>query len=140
MNPYTYVEILNSRKKSHDYLKKNPSWELLATKIEEMLSDTTVISNADFTLEMMADKIGSNRMYVSQVINDVFQKNFNTLLNEHRIRAAMRLLMDNSKNIYTIEAIGNMVGFKSKSVFFPIFKKITGLTPSAFQKNSAEKQ
>jgi AraC-like DNA-binding protein len=76
---------------------------------------------------------------VSQVINEQMGKNFNALLNEYRIQEACRRFNDiaNYGN-YTIEAIGNSVGYNSRSTFITQFKSVTGLTPSEFQKMAKE--
>ena len=60
--------------------------------------------------------------------------NFVSFVNSYRIAEAKKLLLDPNKYNLTIEAIGNESGFKSKSAFNGAFKKITGMTPSAFVK------
>jgi len=47
--------------------------------------------------------------------------------------AQERLLDDEFKHL-TVEAVGQSVGFKSKSAFYNAFKKYTGQSPSAFMK------
>ncbi len=88
----------------------------------------------DLTINKLASYINVSRTYLSQVINELFQKNFNTLVNEYRIKEARDMLIEN-KNM-TIEGIANEVGFRSKSSFNSAFKKYTGVTPSFFMKNA----
>ncbi|MBL7757174.1 MAG: AraC family transcriptional regulator, partial [Chitinophagaceae bacterium] len=55
---------------------------------------------------------------------------FTLFVNEYRIDAACRMLSQPTN--FTIEAVGDEVGFNSKSTFFAAFKKIKGLTPNAY--------
>ncbi len=79
--------------------------------------------------------------YVSQVINESTNKNFNTLLNEYRIREACKRLTDfDTYGQMTNETIAEGLGYKSRSHFIRTFKKMTGLTPSQYQKIAREEQ
>ncbi len=111
----------------------------IAQSIRDAMSDTDMITATDFTMEKLAAKIGCQYKYVSQVVNEVFGKNFRALLNEYRIKeACIRLLDTDSYGHFTIETIAETLGFNSRSNFIMTFKKITGLTPSQFQKNAME--
>lgn len=107
----------------------------LLNSITTILEDVSVISNSDFNLSMLAEKAGSNTKYVSSIINDVYGKNFKTVLNEYRIREACRRLTD--KDHYgnmTIQAIYEELGYNSAASFIQAFKKVNGMTPSVYQK------
>ena len=68
------------------------------------------------------------------IINDTFQKNFKTLLNESRIREVCRRLSDEDNyGQLTIAAIANEVGYNSMNNFITVFKRITGMTPSKYR-------
>lgn len=107
----------------------------LLNSITTILEDVSVISNSDFNLSMLAEKAGSNTKYVSSIINDVYGKNFKTVLNEYRIREACRRLTD--KDHYgnmTIQGIYEDLGYNSAASFIQAFKKVNGMTPSVYQK------
>lgn len=107
-------------------------------RIENVFENEELISSSDFSLSRLADEVESNTNYVSQVINDEYQKNFNTLLGEQRIRIACHRLCDPDFANLTIEAIAVGIGFKSRSNFITVFKKVTGLTPSQYRSISHE--
>ena len=107
----------------------------IVNKIAEVLETSTEIYSADFSLARLAQLVGSNYQYLSQVINETYHQNFNALLNDYRIKeACLRLNNHEQYNSYTIEAIAESVGFKSRSNFVSTFKRITGITPSEFQR------
>jgi AraC-like DNA-binding protein len=112
--------------------------ELLDKITAVMASSSEVFSDA-FSLNRLAELVGSNSKYVSRAINLGKQCNFSVLLNEYRIKEACRRLMDtNTYGNFTIEGIANSLGYKSRSNFTTIFKESVGLTPSAFQKLSRD--
>ena len=107
----------------------------LAVQIDEGMQDISAISQADFSLQQLAQCVGSNTKYVSYAINQVHGKTFKTLLNERRIEEAARRLSDTEHygNI-TIQGIYQELGYNSAATFIQAFKKIKGMTPSQFLK------
>lgn len=73
-------------------------------------------------------------MYIlSAFINQAFGKNFNEWVNEHRIIYLQALLQQNPDyRKYTLEALGKLAGFNSRTTFIAAVKKTTRQTPSEF--------
>lgn len=109
----------------------------LVKKIMEVMENEDTFSNPEFGLTMLASLTESNTNYVSQAINTTFGKNFRSLVNEYRIKLAMKRMMDTEHyGNYSIQGISESVGYKSASNFIASFKKVTGMTPSLYQKLS----
>ncbi len=105
------------------------------SKIEQAM-DGDEILRQDFGLDDLARLVDEDPREVSAVINGHLSSNFYTLLAEHRIRRACRRLADGDK--YTVEAVAESVGFKSRSNFVAVFKRVTGFTPSQYRKMAKE--
>ena len=99
-----------------------------------VMEETTEFCSTDFTLDRLVELVDSNSKYVSQVINDSFNKNFNTFVNTYRIKLACERLIDvENYGKFSIKGIAESVGFKSQPTFIGVFKKMVGLTPSMYQ-------
>lgn len=106
-------------------------------KVDHVMESCTEIFSSDFTLDRLAELTGESRIRLSQAINKVPGRTFYSILNGYRVREACRRMDDKEKySGLTIEAIGQSVGFKNRSSFVAIFKRITGLTPSAYLKQT----
>ena len=117
----------------------NEQKENLLRDITRIMEETEEFCDYEFSLERLASLIGSNSRYVSQIINETYNKNFRTFVNEYRIKEARIRLMNTAEyGNYTIKAIAESVGYKSHTNFIDIFKKITGITPSIYQKIAKE--
>lgn len=120
-------------------LNEEQSEHLLRLIISAMENNDAVF-NPDFNLNTLAVMVNSNTKYVSMVINDTYQKNFKTLLNEYRIREACKRLTDTEHyGNMTIQAIYEEVGYRNAVNFIRVFKKVMGMTPSVYQRLSQEK-
>jgi AraC-like DNA-binding protein len=106
---------------------------LLKEAILKLVNEKKIYLNASLTVENIATDLQTNSKYISYVINDSFQKNFYNFVNEYRIQSAIDFLSDSKYGHYSIEGIGNLAGFKSKSSFNAAFKKQTGKTPSEYK-------
>lgn len=108
--------------------------EKLLEAIDDVMNHTMEYCNTDFTLERMALLTNSRPKYVSQVVNEMYGKNFNRYVNEYRIKEARLRLTDIEKyGNYTVKAIAQSVGFRSNSNFNTLFKELTGIPPSMYQ-------
>ena len=109
--------------------------EELLHKIISLMEIEKAYTQNDITVNKLAENLGTNKSYISQVINEKFDKNFNNFINEYRIKEALSLLSDKKNHNLTIETIAHNVGFNSISAFNNAFKKHTGVTPSFFLKS-----
>lgn len=121
------------------YSRDDDAEKQLLSHINDVMSDMEAISSPDFSLQTLADMVGSNTSYVSRVINNSYHKNFKTLLNETRIREACHKLADRQQyEGYTMQVIYEAVGYRNASSFIRAFRKVYNMTPSEFQKLAAE--
>jgi AraC-like DNA-binding protein len=88
--------------------------------------------NPNLTLSQLAELLNININVLSQVINELLDKNFHQLINEYRVNEVKHYINDPKRTLYGI-ALDS--GFNSKSAFNRIFKEITGLTPSQYKKS-----
>lgn len=108
-------------------------------KVDRVMESSDEIFSEDFSLDRLAELTGETRIRLSQAINKVPGRTFYSILNGYRVREACRHMDDKEQyGGLTIEAIGQSVGFKSRSSFVAIFKRITGLTPSTYFKRPPE--
>lgn len=111
----------------------------LMDRIRQELSKPENFCDPSYSIAILAQSIGINSHYVSEAINTSTGDNFRALLNRYRIdEGRRRLTSDPAYQSLTIKSIGESVGFKSPSNFVIAFKKITGMTPSLYQKMAKE--
>lgn len=144
----THEEITNLRKKlfenSNEEIVPNNKIKLtqenanaIELMIRKLFDIEKVFLEKDLDLDKLANYLNSNRVYVSYVFNNNIKLSFSEMLNKYRINEAKKLLLLNVKK-YTIEAVALESGFKNKVTFNRNFKRLTGVTPSFFVKNTRE--
>ncbi len=114
--------------------------EKLAEKIRGMMETEQLYLDKNMTTREMAEKLNTNRTYLSQVVNAHFGKRFSQFVNEYRVKDAKIRLSNGENKKYTIEYIAHSVGFRSVNAFNKAFKKDTGVTPSFYIKSLEEKK
>ncbi len=106
--------------------------------IHKIMDDEKPYTRSDYSIIDLSHRLNLSRRKLSYLINDVMGKNFYGLVNEYRIRDAENMLKEESMPL-KIEALGEAVGFTSKSSFNACFKKYTGMTPSEYRNFSRAK-
>lgn len=107
----------------------------LLNKLENYFIEEKPFLLAKLSLDDLAKKLCTNRTYLSKAINDGLHKNFNDLLNEYRLKEARLLLMDKHYDHISIDGIGQMVGFATRSSFYNNFNKNFGISPNYFRQS-----
>jgi AraC-like DNA-binding protein len=104
-------------------------------KIEQLMSEQEIFKDSSLSIDSLAVQVGIKRHNVSVAINRCTQKNFNTFVNEYRIKHIIRVLSDNDRRPLSVEGVAFASGFSEPRNFYRVFKKITGLTPTEFLNN-----
>ena len=104
-------------------------------KLILLMQDQQVYLDQDLNLKTLADKLGLSNGYLSQIINQYESKNFFEFVNGYRVEAVKEKITDPKYDHLNLLGIAYESGFKSKSTFNLVFKKLTGLTPSAYKKS-----
>ena len=91
------------------------------------------------TKDKVAEILGTNRTYLSRIINEQSKLSFTHYVNRFRIEEAIRLLSD-PNNETPLKAISTELGFNSISTFYNLFQSSVGMTPSQYRNKVMELQ
>ncbi len=98
----------------------------------EHLSSSEAFLDPEITLASLAKAIAVPPRNLSRSINSYLNKNFFEFINNMRVEYAKERLLKLSTSEYNIDSIYSECGFRSRSSFFQVFKKVTGKTPAAW--------
>lgn len=104
-------------------------------KVENFILIGQEYKNPNISLKLLSDKFKVSPQVLSMIINTKSNTNFNSFVNNLRIKEALKLLQTSQYENQTISSIAFDVGFNSISSFNTAFKKQTGKTPSSFRKD-----
>ena len=130
LDPKFKVKYANSSLKGNAI---EPLWLLILSELEQKKK----YRNPEYRLNNLAEDVGYSVHHVSQCINEKCKMSFSEFINQFRISEAKELLISEKATKLTIIGVAYDVGFNSKSTFYNAFKKNTGLTPTAYQKNES---
>ncbi|MEL7160310.1 MAG: helix-turn-helix domain-containing protein [Bacteroidota bacterium] len=121
--------LLKAAKKEENQ-ETDRSREQLLQAVEE---EKIYLEN-DLNEKMLADHLGLPSYALSRLLNEQIGKSFSVFINEYRVAEAKRILRNDPAKEKTNFAIALESGFRSESVFYVNFKRITGTTPSRYRK------
>ncbi len=101
----------------------------LINRIDEYIMDSAIYIKQDLTVVDISTALEVHPRDVSLAINKHYNKNFNTYINEFRVKKAQELLKTDILTNLSIEGLSREVGFHSKASFYKAFKNVTGTTP-----------
>ncbi|WP_298518892.1 AraC family transcriptional regulator [uncultured Kordia sp.] len=104
------------------------------TELLKLIEEKRLYENVELTLDDLTKELQLSSGYLSQIINKKEKKSFFEFINFYRVEAVKKKLLDHNYAHYDILSIALESGFKSKSTFNAVFKKMTKQTPSAYKK------
>ncbi|WP_294081333.1 AraC family transcriptional regulator [Proteiniphilum sp. UBA5384] len=136
-DPQTGVNPEESQKKYPlSSLTEEKSMSLFL-QLERLMREEAVYRDNFLTKEKVADMLGTNRTYLSQIINQQTSLTFTQYVNEYRINEAVKLISD-SENQIPLKTISSDVGFSSMTTFYKAFQNTVGMTPSQYKNKTTE--
>jgi TolB-like protein/class 3 adenylate cyclase/AraC-like DNA-binding protein/Tfp pilus assembly protein PilF len=106
------------------------------TKLSALMADEKPYLDANLTLRSLAERLDISSNYLSQLLNEGFNKNFSEYVNTFRLDAFKAKVASPKHRHLTILALAYESGFNSKTVFNTFFKKMMGKTPRTYWKET----
>lgn len=113
--------------------------EDLLERLNRLMDEKMLFVQPDVRISLLVTELKTNTNYLSHLIHQTFNMNFNDYINHLRVEYACQLLNDDSVKNLPLQNIWHIVGFATRSTFYAAFKKHSGSTPSAFSKTSQKK-
>lgn len=110
----------------------------LYAELCRLMETEKLFTEAQLTREKMAERLSTNRTYLTKVIKEKTGMNYLQYINSYRIGEAIRILSDKDKIDYPLKQIWSDLGFSSPSTFFKLFQQAVGITPSTYRKQFLE--
>lgn len=100
----------------------------------KLMDQKKLFKDPGLSLNDLARQLNVHANTLSQVINTLENKNFYDYINELRINEFNMIVAYPENQKFTLLSLAYEVGFNSKTSFNRNFKKITGLSPTAYLK------
>jgi AraC-like DNA-binding protein len=112
--------------------------QLIGERLARRAAEERDHLDSDTTLTDLAERIGTSPQLLSQYLNDVLGVNFFDYINGLRVAHVQTLMRGPERAGLALVEISFEAGFNSRSTFNAAFKKISGMTPSAWRKLHAQ--
>lgn len=104
------------------------SWDdSLLTRFRNLMVNEQLFLQPSLSLGDIADRLHTNKTYISKLVNNTYNLSFPEFLNTLRIDFAEQYLISHPDDNQMM--VAKACGFRSASSFNNIFRKITGMTP-----------
>ncbi|MFV8440878.1 AraC family transcriptional regulator [Flavobacterium sp. LB2P44] len=127
MNMLDSIHIEIARKYSARYLHKAHSYNVKIKTFEALLEQNF---KTEKRASFYASALAITLKHLNRICNEILQKTSTEVITERIILEAKRMLMDRK---FSVNEIATALGYDDYSYFTRLFKKHTGMTPSAFR-------
>lgn len=117
--------------------KLGSNYDELYVNMTRLLKKEQVFKDTDLRLNDLAMMLGSNRTYVSRLINHRTNSNFSDYINSYRIVYAKKLLSSQEEEQLTLDEVALESGFSSLSSFYRVFTKMENTSPAKYRAEQA---
>ncbi|WP_099291512.1 helix-turn-helix domain-containing protein [Butyricimonas sp. Marseille-P3923] len=110
--------------------------EKMKDELVHLFDEKEIYTNGNLTINDVAALLGTNRTYISNLINNEFGFSFYQFVNKYRIQKATILFIEHPE--MQIQEVASLVGFNSLSSFISSFKLNEGITPKQWKQRYVE--
>lgn len=122
---------------ARDVINQNRDIRMVMNSVEfenTLVNDIIMLLKKNVETRITLDDICRHTFYSKTFLNNIFKKNTGTSIMKHytelKIQRAKELLREST----TPSAVSNRLKFESPTYFTKVFKRYTGMTPTAYQK------
>lgn len=108
----------------------------LIVDIEKVVETEKLYIKPDLKITELAERLNTNRTYISNAINTNCSCTFNAFINKFRVEQAKKLLSNPEYNLFSLEHIASLSGFAHLHTFIRVFKETEDTTPGKYRNYS----
>lgn len=123
------LQIIDRQRKKSAFSRK----EEVAVEIIEYVRNH--FHNPMLSVEDIASHVSMSVNYVRQIFKEHFDCSLSDFITNQRVEHAIKLLTTTD---WTVADITEQSGFQTKSTFFSVFKRATGMTPSQYRSDKTQ--
>lgn len=129
---YSGADPFHSEKYASSPLSDSKGKELF-DRLELLMVKDKLYLDGKLSVDKLAETVGSNRSYLSRIINEYSGYNFNNFVNSYRVNEAVRILSDPEADI-PLKALATELGYNTLTTFYSSFQREMGMPPSRYRK------
>ena len=111
---------------------------VIQSSLQGLMERDKIYRDEELTLQSLAKKLSLSIHQLSHILNETYNMNFNSYVNQYRVEEARKMLVENPCE--SILSIAHEVGFNSKSAFYAAFSRFTGMTPTVYRKENQSRR
>jgi AraC-like DNA-binding protein len=126
--------------KLEDKQASTHEFEAIELKLNDFFNSSSLLFDSSFNINKLALEIGVPSNVLTKYFNQFLGMRYNHAINKIRIEKLLEVV-EKDNNVYkhlTMEAIGNKIGFASKSSFYSAFSREMGCTPAEYFARKSE--
>jgi ligand-binding sensor domain-containing protein/AraC-like DNA-binding protein len=132
---YIYTKRPLEKRPKYKGTPLNPYFaEECIKKLKHLMEVEKLYTDADISLQSLADKISITPHQLSQLLNEKLNHNFADFINSYRIEEARQILQGPKGARQRMTAVAAAVGFNTLAAFYSAFKKYTAMTPAQYKR------
>ncbi|PQJ75203.1 hypothetical protein BTO13_08065 [Polaribacter gangjinensis] len=107
--------------------------EINLGSLTDIVQEKLYFTDKNLSISKLSLLLNISQNDLSKIINKSYP-NYNFWINEIRVKYSIDLIKEDFLKNYSVEALAEKSGFKSKNTFYRSFKKYTNTTPIIFEK------
>lgn len=116
-----------------DEIHDDMHFDVIKDRLLDLLEKKEYYRHKDLRLSDVSVLLGTNRSYISRVVNQRLNTSFCDLVNKYRIEHAKKLMRQSGEFALPLEEIAEASGFSGESSFYRVFKKEIGMSPGSWR-------
>ena len=106
-------------------------------QLVQLMEEKKLFTNPELRITDIALMLGTNRTYISRIVNEEMETNFCDWINSYRINYAVNIMNDLKQEHLSALQISEISGFSSVSAFYRAFKEKQGISPGKYREEKA---